>query len=193
MRNPILKLISRRSVLFASVAAVALAAGVAFAGEGHGDDEGHDGEHGHAMAIGSPGKPSDVDRTVEIEAGDIYFNPESLEVKPGKTVRFVIHHKGDLLHEFNIGTPEMHAKHQEEMMEMMEHGMLTATEMKHDMEGMEHGEMAMGHDDPNSVLLEPGETKELIWTFPEGGELEFACNVPGHYPAGMQGAIEIGK
>ena len=193
MRNPILKFISRRAVLFASMAAATLAAGVAFAGEGHGQDKGHGGEHGRGAAIGSLGQPSKVDRTVEIEAGEIYFNPESLQVKRGETVRFVIHNKGDLLHEFNIGTPEMHAKHQEEMMEMMEHGMLTATEMRHDMEGMDHGDMAMAHDDPNSVLLEPGETKELIWTFPEGGELEFACNVPGHYPAGMQGAIEIEK
>jgi len=55
------------------------------------------------------------------------------------------------------------------------------------------GKMPMKHDDPNSVLLEPGETKELVWTFPKEATLEFACNIPGHYQAGMVGHIDIHK
>lgn len=203
MHNSVLKLISRRSALFAIAAVAALAAGAAFASHGH--DEG--GGHGQGASIGSPGNASAVDRTVEIEAGDIYFKPDSLEIKPGETVRFVIHNEGKLLHEFNIGTHAMHEEHQKEMREMMEQGMLTATGIKHMQEsmgqmqgrehmeeGMEHGEnMPMRHNDPNSVVIEPGETKELIWTFPKGGKLQFACNMPGHYEAGMHGPIEIQK
>jgi uncharacterized cupredoxin-like copper-binding protein len=55
---------------------------------------------------------------------------------------------------------------------------------------------AMGHglhNDPNSALLEPGATGEVVWTFPAYGEIEFACNVPGHYDAGMSGEIELTK
>jgi uncharacterized cupredoxin-like copper-binding protein len=57
-----------------------------------------------------------------------------------------------------------------------------------DMKGMD-----MSHDDPNSVLVEPGKTAELVWTFDTDATLEFACNVPGHYEAGMVGPITISK
>jgi uncharacterized cupredoxin-like copper-binding protein len=49
----------------------------------------------------------------------------------------------------------------------------------------------MEHDDPNSVLLEPGKSAQIVWTFPSDTALDFACNVPGHYEAGMQGAFDI--
>ncbi len=49
----------------------------------------------------------------------------------------------------------------------------------------------MKHDDPNSVLLEPGKTAEIVWTFNETTSLEFACNVPGHYQAGMVGDLDV--
>jgi uncharacterized cupredoxin-like copper-binding protein len=49
----------------------------------------------------------------------------------------------------------------------------------------------MEHDDPNSVLLESRETAEIIWTFAKPMELEFACNIPGHYDAGMAGSFQF--
>jgi uncharacterized cupredoxin-like copper-binding protein len=49
----------------------------------------------------------------------------------------------------------------------------------------------MEHNDPNSALLEPNKTKEIIWKFNTDAELEFACNVPGHYESGMVGKISI--
>lgn len=49
----------------------------------------------------------------------------------------------------------------------------------------------MGHADGNAVLVKPGETKELIWTFSDAQNLEFACNLPGHYQAGMKGEIKV--
>ena len=49
----------------------------------------------------------------------------------------------------------------------------------------------MKHDDPNSVLLEPGQSKEVVWKFTEKGDIEFACNVPGHYQAGMYGDVNF--
>jgi len=51
----------------------------------------------------------------------------------------------------------------------------------------------MKHDNPNSVLIEPGKTKELIWKFHKARRVKFACNVPGHYQSGMVGAIEFKK
>ena len=55
---------------------------------------------------------------------------------------------------------------------------------------MGDGQM-MKHDDPNSKLLEPGETMEIIWTFNKEAALEFACNIPGHYDSGMVGEFEF--
>ena len=47
------------------------------------------------------------------------------------------------------------------------------------------------HDAANMVMLEPGEATELVWTFPSGGSIEYACNIPGHYQSGMVGDVEI--
>ena len=104
--------------------------------------------------------------------------------------------KGQLLHEFNLGDAAMHAKHQKEMLKMQASGMLTATGMgKMDHAAMGHGDMGemggMKHDDPNSVLVEPGKTAELTWTFNKATGLEFACNIPGHYQAGMVGKLTV--
>lgn len=188
--------------LFTAVATAALSvAGPVLAAGSH--SGGHVGEqagsgHGHAatLAFGEPGKASEASRTVEIVMGDNYFEPEGLEIRAGETVRFVVKNEGEFLHEFNLGTAAMHAEHQEEMMAMMESGMMTATGMSHDMANMDHSSMDMSghvHDDPNSILVEPGKTQELVWKFAATTGLEFACNVPGHYDSGMMGEIKFAK
>ena len=53
------------------------------------------------------------------------------------------------------------------------------------------GGKTMEHNDPNSVLLEPKKSAEIIWKFDTDASLEFACNVPGHYETGMVGKITI--
>ncbi|MBD8146605.1 cupredoxin family protein [Pseudomonas fluorescens] len=141
-------------------------------------------------AFGQPAPADKATRTVEVTLQDISFSPKSLDVKAGETVRFVLVNKGRLLHEFNLGDAAMHAEHQKEMLQMQASGMLTATGMG----GMDHGKMAHGsmkHDDPNSVLVEPGKTAELTWTFSKATGLEFACNLPGHYQAGMVGTLTV--
>lgn len=150
------------------------------------------GGHGHSTDVGKPGDAAAASRTVEVTLNDNFYEPESISVKAGETVRFVLKNEGQLLHEFNIGTAHMHEEHQEEMAMMMEHGMLTPTGVNHDMMNMDHGDgKHMKHDDPNSVLLEPGQSGEIVWTFPAEATLEFACNIPGHYQAGMVGEISV--
>lgn len=153
-----------------------------------------------AHHIGNPAPAAKADRTVEVVMHDNYYDLEALSVQPGETVRFVVRNEGDFVHEFALGTAEMHATHQKQMAMMQEHGMLTATGMNHDaMKGMDHSAMgmsamdmdAMDHDDPNSVLLEPGQAAELVWTFKSPMDLEFACNVPGHYESGMVGPLTV--
>ena len=154
----------------------------------------HSGGHGHGEAgvNGMPGKPADATRTVEITMTDNRYSIEKISVKKGETIRFVIENKGELVHEFNIGTPKMHAEHQKEMEMMVEHGVLEADRINHARMKMDMGGgKTMAHDDPNSVLLEPGKSAEIIWTFTTNTELEFACNVPGHYDAGMVGKLHV--
>jgi len=152
--------------------------------------------HGKAAAIGQPGKASAVTRTIDIVMQDNFYEPAEITVKAGETVRFKIANKGTLLHEFGLGTAAMHAAHQKEMMVMMEHGMIKADRVNHERMKMDHGP---GHGHMNhkhgpehgSVLVEPGKSAEIIWTFPKSMTLEFACNIPGHYEAGMVGPLKV--
>ena len=167
-------------------AVLAVTSAVAFAAGSH--DGGHVGKSG----IGVPGNAADVTRTIEIKMGDNFYEPEEISIKKGETVQFKIINAGEFVHEFNIGTAAMHAAHQEEMMMMMEHGVLEADKINRDMMKMDMGNgKTMEHSDPNSVLLEPNETAEVIWKFADDAELEFACNVPGHYASGMMGEVHF--
>ncbi|KAF1030396.1 MAG: Plastocyanin [Pseudomonas sp.] len=142
--------------------------------------------------FGQPAPAAKATRTVEVVLQDISFSPKSLDVKAGETVHFVLINKGQLLHEFNLGHAAMHAAHQQEMLKMQASGMLTPTGMN--MGNMDHGDMGgMKHDDPNSVLVPPGKTAELTWTFAKTDSLEFACNIPGHYQAGMVGKLNVSQ
>ena len=177
-------------------------------GDGRAHEDGHGHGHAHAKNIGRPGDPERASRTVEIRMGDNFYriregdesrDLERLEVKRGETVRFVVVNEGVLLHEFNIGEPATHAAHQREMQTMLEHGMITPLAVVPEKMAMEHGdgEHVMTHDDPNAVLLAAGERGEIVWTFEADGEvelaekLEFACNIPGHYAAGMVGEFVV--
>ncbi|TVT81030.1 plastocyanin/azurin family copper-binding protein [Pseudomonas sp. H3(2019)] len=148
--------------------------------------------------FGTPAPAAKATRSVEIVMSDMSFTPKTLDIKAGETVRFVLINKGQLLHEFNLGDAAMHAAHQQEMLKMQQSGMLTPTAMKNasmdhgSMPGMDHG-ASMQHNDPNSVLVEPGKTAELTWTFKKAGSLEFACNIPGHYQAGMVGKLTVSQ
>lgn len=150
--------------------------------------------------FGQPAAAANATRTVGVVMGDMSFKPEALQIKAGETVRFVLVNKGQLLHEFNLGDAAMHAEHQQEMLKMQQSGLLTPTAIKQaptsavDHAGMGHGSMpGMEHDDPNSVLVAPGESAELTWTFSKAGNLEFACNIPGHYQAGMVGKLTVSQ
>jgi len=142
--------------------------------------------HGGSGANGEPGKKSQVNRTIKVEMHDNFYKPEKFSIKDGETIRFVVANKGRLVHEFNVATRKQHMGHQKEMMMMVEHGVLEPDKINHDkmMMKMPNGE-TMEHNDPNSVLLEPGKTGEVIWKFSKKVDLEIGCNVPGHYDAGM--------
>ena len=136
--------------------------------------------------IGKKGESSEVNRVIEIKMYDNYFEPNVLNIKKGETIKFIVYNYGELVHEFNIATKEMHIKHQPEMMKMVENEILLVDRIdKKKMKELSKKDHSMSHSHSNSVLLEPNQSAELIWKFNTNADLEAACNVPGHYEAGM--------
>ncbi len=127
--------------------------------------------HEHeASALGEPGDPKKVDRTVHIAMSDaMRYGPSSVTVKQGQTIRFVLKNTGKGKHEMVLGTVD----------ELKEHAalMLKFPEME--------------HADPNEASVEPGKTGQLVWKFTKAGAFDFACLQPGHYEGGMTGKVIV--
>ena len=142
------------------------------------------------FSFGSASVSSEVTRTIYITMDDNSYQPQRIKVKSGEVILFKIKNVGDAVHEFNIGKRAMHISHREEMQQMLDLGILEFDKINHYMMTTKGG---MSHDDPNSVLLEPNKSGELIWKFKKTQHLEYACNIPGHYESGMHGAINFTK
>ena len=106
-------------------------------------------------------------RKVDIGMFDsMRFSPGELLVAQGETIRFVVRNVGKLQHEIVIGSHDEITLRRQAMHH--EHGMAT---------GMLH--------------VAPGAHAQLTWQAGFPGQLEFACLLPGHYEAGMHGAITV--
>lgn len=134
----------------------------------------HAGHHGYSF--GEPGKAAEASRTIAIEANDqMRFIHEPFEIKQGETVRFEVRNSGKVRHEFSIGDAASQRAHALMMKKMPD---------------MQHG------DDPSAVTLEPGESKTLVWKFSKAipaGQVLFACQIPGHFEAGMHSKVKLSK
>ena len=138
--------------------------------------------------IGEKGDPNKIDRVVNIKMYDNYYEPNVIKIKKGETIKFVVENLGDLVHEYNIGTKEMHIKHQPEMQKLIDHEILLVDKIdKVKMKKMSKMDHSLGHSHANSIMLEPKKTGEIIWKFTKDINLEMACNIPGHYETGMVG------
>ncbi|MDB5938066.1 MAG: blue (type 1) copper domain protein [Polaromonas sp.] len=134
----------------------------------------HAGGHAHgpagAPAIGEAGVAANVTRTVEVDMSDaMRFTPATIQARQGETIRFVVKNSGQLGHEFVLGT-EKDLKAHYEVMKKNPH--------------MEHAE-------DNMLTVAPGQSGELLWRFTRAGTVDFACLQPGHYDAGMKGAVAV--
>ena len=147
---------------------------------------------GKNMKIGSKGNVADVTRVIKVIMYDNYYEPSSFQIKEGETIKFEVENAGMLVHEFNIANKMMHMKHQPEMIKMAENGILLAFSIdKEKMKKMAKMDKSMGHSHSNSVLLEPKQKGDIIWKFDNAANIEVACNVPGHYQAGMIAKVNI--
>lgn len=140
---------------------------------GKADGHSHGPSHGmEETAIGKPGVAGKVNRTITIVMHDtMRFVPERIQVRQGETIRFALVNKGKVRHELSLGT-EQELKERAELMKKFP---------------------TMEHDEPNSLTLDPGKRGAIIWQFTRAGTVQFACLMPGHFEAGMQGAVQVGK
>ena len=121
-------------------------------------------------SIGQPGVATDATRTIVIHTTDMMrFNPSLLAILQGQTVRMRITNDGKLTHEFVLGTKDEIAEHARVMREMPD----------------------MVHTDANSARVAPGKSADIVWTFTQAGTFLYACLIPGHWEAGMQGTITV--
>ena len=138
------------------------------------------------MKIGTKGKESEINRVIVVKMFDNYYEPNSFDISRGETIKFKVINSGELVHEFNIANAMMHKKHMPEMQKMVDNEILLPDSIDKDkMKKMAKLDKSMGHSHSNSVLLEPNQTGEIIWKFVDAVNIEIACNVPGHYEAGM--------
>ncbi|CAJ0856745.1 cupredoxin domain-containing protein [Ralstonia flatus] len=131
----------------------------------------HAGGHDHGDAtIGEPGDAARITRTVRVDMTDtMRFTPAQISVQRGETIRFELVNSGQLRHEMTLGTPADLVAHAEQM--------------------RQHPEME--HADANAVTVDPGQRGEIVWRFTRAGAVEFACLQPGHFEAGMRGAVQV--
>lgn len=119
---------------------------------------------------GIAGDAGRVSRTIQVEMMDnMRFRPDSIDVRQGETIKFVVKNSGKIMHEMVIGTKK----------ELDEHAALMAKFPK------------MEHDEPYMTHVAPGKGGEIVWTFNRPGDFDFACLIAGHYQSGMVGKIKV--
>lgn len=128
--------------------------------------------HG-ALAFGEHGDPNKPSRTVHVvmreDGNKMLYMPETIEVKKGEQIRFVVDNEGLFNHEFILGTER----------DIRDH----AAEMKKNPD--------MEHHDPHSLTVGMLSRGELLWRFTRAGRFVYACLIPGHLERGMKGTIAV--
>ncbi|MGY0564704.1 MAG: cupredoxin domain-containing protein [Paraglaciecola chathamensis] len=156
--------------LLASLFTAIFSGSVFAAVDGHGD--GHAME-GHKMsAVGMPAeKGAAPNKTITVHLMDtMKFNFSNLAgIEEGDIVKFIVMNKGKITHEFGIGSVEEQTAHRKMMQSMPN----------------------MKHEDGSTVSVAPGQSKELVWQFMGEATAQFACNVPGHFEAGMHAEVAL--
>ncbi|UWQ19741.1 plastocyanin/azurin family copper-binding protein [Jannaschia sp. M317] len=130
--------------------------------------------HSASIPIGYPGAPVLIDRTIKISMADapdgaMSFDVGFIDIRRGETIRLVLTNDGAQPHDFVMASPEEIADHREAM----------------------RGAGEMIHEAGYAAQVAPGAVRTLVWTFANEGEFAFACLIPGHYEAGMNGRLTV--
>jgi uncharacterized cupredoxin-like copper-binding protein len=126
---------------------------------------------------GTPGEP----RQVNVLMHDYSFNPRTVYLVEGETVRFEVINAGLVDHEFVLGDADVQAAWAEA------HARATPP-------------AAFASPPPASVppglgglrvVLRPGQSASLVYAVPAGAPLQLMCHLPGHLERGMAAPVEI--
>jgi uncharacterized cupredoxin-like copper-binding protein len=130
--------------------------------------------HGADVKFGFPAKANAKARVVNVEMdegadGKLSYSPNTVEVKRGETIHFVVVNKGKDTHDFFVGPEQLIDEHVEELKK----------DPNTDM------------DDPSWIRVKAGETGNLVWRFTVKGDFDYASVLPGQIEAGMHGSISV--
>ncbi|CAM2950406.1 Uncharacterized copper-binding protein [Legionella steigerwaltii] len=129
--------------------------------------------HHETSSVGSPANATKTTKTIQVTASDdMRFNfSQKLKFHDGEIITFKVTNIGKVPHEFSVGDEKEQKAHQEMMRAMP----------------------GMVHEDGNTITINPGETKTLTWKFKSNPkhEVVFACNIPGHFEAGMYKKVNV--
>jgi uncharacterized cupredoxin-like copper-binding protein len=119
-----------------------------------------------AVAVPPSGDTGGGTRTVRLRIHHSHFEPSTIDVRRGTTVRFVVTNDDPIAHEFIVGGPDVHARH------------ATGTERVHP-------------PVPGEVSIAALGTGVTAYAFAEPGTVLFACHLPRHFEYGMQGEVRV--
>ncbi|HJV63281.1 MAG TPA: plastocyanin/azurin family copper-binding protein [Albitalea sp.] len=140
------------------------------------------GVHGHGLHhalgpypvaqtdFGIAGHPRKLSRTVLVDMReDLRFAPDTVRVKQGDTLRFVLHNSDRVRHEWVLGD---------------------RAEIERQAAARRANAAALP-EQVHALHVDPGQTEEVVWTFNRVGTFQFACVTPGHREGGMVGSVTV--
>ncbi len=122
---------------------------------------------------GAPGNAAQAARTVDIKTTATGYQPSSITVAKGETVTFKVTNDDTVLHEFVVGNSK------------------TQDDYGKTMSDMSAGQTMLMPDSTNVVDVEPGQTKQLTWTFPSAAtKVVYGSHQPNDYKK-FKGTITV--
>ena len=157
---------------------------------------------------------------IEVTLDEYSFSPDPLRIPAGRPVTLVIRNVGRFQHEFMAGRnaagddfehdlfADLHVNIEKAETAEADHASAADRDQAaHEQAQAEHAHAAAehepgaagghahgeGHEHGTMVENQPGETFLMSFTLPESrrGEWSTACFLPGHYDAGMHGALIV--
>ena len=121
-------------------------------------------------AYGRQANASQATRTINLDLSDkMRFTPAEVTIRQNETIRFLVKNSAKVPQEMVLGTAG----------ELKERAALVKKFPK------------MSMNQPNQVLVGPGQSGELVWQFPAVGKFSFACGAPACVDAGAMGKIVV--
>ena len=127
---------------------------------------------GHGMDQGST-----ADRVVPITMRDNKFSLSGMHVRSGTTVTFEVKNLGAAKHEVFIGDASAQRREENVMRIADQRGMPQT--------------MSENTYTNNGIVVPPGKSANVTYTFTEPGPIFIGCHEPGHYAAGMKVSVAV--